>query len=175
MIDMREVLDHYGIFWEEKTKGHIDILCPFHEDLHLGNARYDVKKDIFKCFACGKGHSLFTFVKAMEGETNNDYIEKLIASNFTYKGEGYDINVLSKFLERQKSRKGFKNEIIKRCIDNILGTMSRKKLEACVISKWIPILSYINYYTSWELNKEEVNQIVNIYTLFFKELNTENL
>lgn len=175
MIDMREVLDHYGIYWEEHNRGHLDILCPFHDDVHLGNAQYTVAKDIFKCFACGAGYSLFTFVHAMEGGVFDfNYIEKLIASGFTYAGEGYDLTVLKKVLERKKERKRFQNEIVIKCIDKMLEAMALNKSSGTFINKWIVIMVYLNYYIPLELLKNETDQIMNLYTIFFEELKMEN-
>jgi uncharacterized protein (UPF0335 family) len=173
---MREVLDHYGIYWEEHNKGHLDILCPFHDDVHLGNATYNASKDIFKCFSCGAGASLFTFVYKMEKEQfNYDYIEKLIESGFTYSGEGYDIEILKKVLERKKERRKAKNEIVVKCVDKMMEALTVKMPPQSFINKWVKVIVFINYYIPFELLKEETNQIINLYTRFFEELNMEKV
>ena len=51
-------------------------LCPFHED-HRPSLYVNIAKQIFKCFACGAGGSIFTFVQMRENLTFPQVIERL--------------------------------------------------------------------------------------------------
>ncbi len=51
-------------------------LCPFHED-HRPSFYVNSTKQIFKCFACGAGGSVFTFIQMRENLTFPQSIERL--------------------------------------------------------------------------------------------------
>ena len=51
-------------------------LCPFHED-HRPSFYVNDTKQIFKCFACGAGGSVFTFIQMRENLTFPQAIERL--------------------------------------------------------------------------------------------------
>jgi len=51
-------------------------LCPFHED-HRPSFYVNDTKQIFKCFACGAGGSVFTFIQMRESLTFPQAIERL--------------------------------------------------------------------------------------------------
>jgi len=51
-------------------------LCPFHDD-HRPSLYVNSAKQIFKCFACGAGGSVFTFVQMRENLTFPQAIERL--------------------------------------------------------------------------------------------------
>jgi len=51
-------------------------LCPFHKDTHP-SLYVNPAKQIFKCFACGAGGTVFTFVQLREGLTFPQAIERL--------------------------------------------------------------------------------------------------
>jgi len=51
-------------------------LCPFHDD-HRPSMYVNSAKQIFKCFACGAGGSVFTFVQMRENLTFPQVIERL--------------------------------------------------------------------------------------------------
>jgi DNA primase len=51
-------------------------LCPFHDD-HRPSMFVNPTKQIFKCFACGAGGSVFTFVQMRENLTFGQAIERL--------------------------------------------------------------------------------------------------
>lgn len=53
-----------GIIRESRPKGEwLDVLCPFHNDKHLGNAFININTSVFKCFSCGKSSNLVGMVK----------------------------------------------------------------------------------------------------------------
>lgn len=49
-------------------------LCPFHNDRKPGSFKLDKKKNIFKCYACGKGGDIISFYQEKYGMT---FIEAL--------------------------------------------------------------------------------------------------
>jgi len=51
-------------------------LCPFHDD-HRPSLYVNPAKQIFKCFACGAGGSVFTFVQMRENLTFGQAVERL--------------------------------------------------------------------------------------------------
>jgi len=60
-----------------KKKGREMVgLCPFHDD-HRPSLYVNADKQIFKCFACGAGGSIFTFVQMRENLTFPQAIERL--------------------------------------------------------------------------------------------------
>ena len=67
------ISEHVGL----KKKGREMVgLCPFHDD-HRPSLNVNVAKQIFKCFACGAGGSVFTFVQMRENLTFPQVIERL--------------------------------------------------------------------------------------------------
>ncbi|MGL5978769.1 MAG: DNA primase [Erysipelotrichaceae bacterium] len=61
--DLVEVISHY-IPVQKKGKGYAAV-CPFHDD-HDPSLSISVDKQIYKCFVCGAGGNVFTFVKNFE-------------------------------------------------------------------------------------------------------------
>ena len=59
-----------------KKGGEMVGLCPFHDD-HRPSMYVNGVKQIFKCFACGAGGSVFTFVQMRENLTFPQAIERL--------------------------------------------------------------------------------------------------
>ena len=172
--DILEVFDHYGIEYKTTGNDEVDFLCPFHEDLNFGNAKWNYKKEIFKCFSCGKGGNIFKFVALMEGSwCSLDHAEKLIASDFTYTG-GYDTSVLKKILEqRLRSTSKVRNVLLTKCVEKMLDAYTDHTPSLTHFKKWLPVITYINFHSAVQFTKEETNNLMNIYTQFFHELNME--
>ena len=172
--DIRDVFDYYNVDYRDNGFGNIEFICPFHADTNFGNANWSEDKAIYKCFACGAGGNIFRFVVDMEGGEDVctfRHAEKLIASGFTYTGE-YDVNVLTKMLEQFKHKQvRYKNEIVDKCINNILRSLSERTPDILMFTKWLRIITYIQHYASTVLSKQDIMEIVNIYTEFYKELN----
>lgn len=61
--DIVEVINHY-IQVQRKGKSFV-ALCPFHED-HSPSLSISREKQIYKCFVCGNGGNVFTFVQQYE-------------------------------------------------------------------------------------------------------------
>ena len=67
------ISEHVGL---TKKGREMVALCPFHED-HRPSMYVNPVKQIFKCFACGAGGSIFTFVQMRENLTFPQAIERL--------------------------------------------------------------------------------------------------
>lgn len=61
--DIADVISHY-IPVEKKGKDHVAV-CPFHDD-HDPSLHISGDKQIFKCFVCGAGGDVFSFVEKYE-------------------------------------------------------------------------------------------------------------
>ena len=61
--DIVDVMSHY-ITLEKKSKDY-KAICPFHDD-HDPSLSVSTDKQIFKCFVCGVGGNVFTFVQKIE-------------------------------------------------------------------------------------------------------------
>ncbi|MHC4632473.1 MAG: CHC2 zinc finger domain-containing protein, partial [Planctomycetota bacterium] len=60
-----------------KKKGREMVgLCPFHDD-HRPSMYVNGAKQIFKCFACGAGGSIFTFIQMRENLTFPQTLQRL--------------------------------------------------------------------------------------------------
>jgi len=72
-----DIVDVIGEHVSLKKKGREWLgLCPFHED-HRPSLYVNPDKQIYKCFACGAGGGVFTFVQAREGLTFPQAMERL--------------------------------------------------------------------------------------------------
>jgi len=72
-----DIFDVVGEHVSLKRKGKEMVgLCPFHED-HRPSLYVNPDKQIFKCFACGAGGSVLTFIQMRENLTFPQAIERL--------------------------------------------------------------------------------------------------
>ena len=72
-----DIVDVIGEHVSLKRKGREMVgLCPFHDD-HKPSMNVNPAKQIFKCFACGAGGGVFTFVQMRENLTFPQAIERL--------------------------------------------------------------------------------------------------
>lgn len=62
--DIVDVISHY-LPLEKKGRGYVAV-CPFHDD-HDPSLTITPSKNIFKCFVCGEGGDVFSFVRKMDG------------------------------------------------------------------------------------------------------------
>ncbi len=60
----------------KKSGASFKALCPFHDDKHP-SMMISPQKQIFKCFVCGKGGNVFTFVQEYEKITFMEAVRKL--------------------------------------------------------------------------------------------------
>lgn len=71
-IAMKDVLDHYGLAEGLKQKGDELVgFCPIHDKKHYNENAFsaNTEKQVWHCFACGRGGNILDFVAEME-ETN---------------------------------------------------------------------------------------------------------
>lgn len=72
-----DIVDVIGEHVSLKRKGREMVgLCPFHDD-HKPSMNVNPAKQIFKCFACGAGGGVFTFVQMRENLTFPQAVERL--------------------------------------------------------------------------------------------------
>ena len=72
-----DIVDVIGEHVSLKKKGREMVgLCPFHDD-HKPSMNVNPVKQIFKCFACGAGGGVFTFVQMRENLTFPQAVERL--------------------------------------------------------------------------------------------------
>jgi DNA primase len=167
MMSVRDVLDHYDIYYEtEPHSSELSFLCPFHDDTKLGSARFDEDVEIFNCFSCGKGGNIFQFVASLENcDTKEASI--LLENNFET-SQTYDFQNLSNFLEKDQRRKENKqrlenSKIAEKQITNVFKTLSTNSRGFLpLIQKWFSICVWISFNRSTNLD---------IYQQFFKEIN----
>ena len=76
--DIVDVMSRY-ITLEKKGKDY-KAICPFHDD-HDPSLSISTDKQIFKCFVCGTGGNVFTFVQKIEK------IPPVSAENFRFYAE----------------------------------------------------------------------------------------
>ena len=76
-----DIISSYGIEVIKKGKDYACI-CPFHND-HSPSMSISVSRQIYKCFACGEGGNVFTFVQNYEKVTFPEAI-KIVAEKIDY-------------------------------------------------------------------------------------------
>lgn len=64
IIDVQAVLDALNIDYVKKGK-RFWIICPFHDDRHIGSAFVN-ENGFFKCFACGEDGDIFDIVQKVK-------------------------------------------------------------------------------------------------------------
>ena len=72
--DIVDVLSHY-LTLDKKGKDY-KAICPFHDD-HDPSLSVSTEKQIFKCFVCGAGGNVFTFVQKIEKITFPEAVVKV--------------------------------------------------------------------------------------------------
>lgn len=80
--DIVDVLKHYGAY-VIKTKGQVNVKCPFHNDTHR-SAAFNSEKNIFNCLACGmQGNSLQIIAKkeGVDIREAKSFAERIIGSS----------------------------------------------------------------------------------------------
>lgn len=72
--DIVDVISHY-LTLEKKGKNY-KAICPFHDD-HDPSLSISTDKQIYKCFVCGAGGNVFTFVQHMEKISFTEAVSKI--------------------------------------------------------------------------------------------------
>lgn len=97
---VREVLNHYGIYFEDSPgSDELFYLCPFHDDHDVGSAMFNESREVFHCFSCGEGGNIYEFVVKMEG-CDFRQAELLIDNNFQPPGQ-YDLEITAKIVNKR--------------------------------------------------------------------------
>ncbi len=76
-----DIVSSYGIEVIKKGKDYVCV-CPFHND-HSPSMSISVSRQIYKCFACGEGGNVFTFVQNYEKVSFPEAI-KIVAEKIDY-------------------------------------------------------------------------------------------
>lgn len=172
-IDVRQILDHYNIDYEEKKNSdELYFLCPFHNDTNFGSALFNETTTEWNCFSCKMGGNVYKFVMELE---NCDFkrAKTLIESDFN--DNIYDIESLKVKFERaekrnQKPPKSSKEAAI--VVHKFLDAFIQRNPPLEFIQKWYTVcvhLIYVGNMTEKDFDK----QYLQFYTQFFSELNQE--
>lgn len=169
---VRDILDHYGIEYEEINSSVSELFyyCPFHShsDESMGSSRFNEDDEVFYCFACGEGGNIYQFVMKMENCTAK-VAEELINSNFQI-GINYDISLLQTNLDRKFSvitkRKSKDNILI---VHKWLNDFYDNKVPIDLFIKYYPVI--VRFYNN-RLAEKELTQMnmIDLYSLFLEEL-----
>ena len=89
--DIVEILDQY-VTLEKKGRSYVAV-CPFHDD-HDPSLSISTEKQIFKCFVCGTGGNVFSFVQQIENITFPEAVVKIADMiGYPLQMEGQDFSV----------------------------------------------------------------------------------
>ena len=91
-----DIISSYDIKVEKKGKDYVCI-CPFHND-HSPSMSISTSKQIYKCFACGEGGNVFTFVEKFE------HVSFLEAIKIVSEKIGYNLksNIVEQKIDKHK-------------------------------------------------------------------------
>jgi len=170
---VRDVLDHYGIEYDEVRSSRSDLFyyCPFHShtDEKMGSSRFNEDDEVFYCFACGEGGNIYQFVMKME-KCSAKVAESLIESNFKTDIR-YDLSLLESTLDRKfhvLTKKSSKDEIT--IVNRWLSLFSSDNVPISLFEKYYPVI--VRIYNN-KISENELTQmnIINLYSSFLEELN----
>jgi len=169
--DFREILNHYNIEFKEKFGARdIDVLCPFHDDLNFGSAKYNEDKDAFHCFSCGAGGNKFQFVSKLEGCSLQE-AEALLSSDFKEGKKTYSVQIIVGNIERKKKRLLANQDnlkILDTTCTRMLYSISKKHPKYKFVKEWLPIITFLRGPTAQATLEEK--SILNIYSVFTTQL-----
>jgi len=159
MASVIETLDYYDI--KHTIEGpEIMIICPFHNDTSFGSAFFNLHKEIFKCFSCKAGGSLYQFVAKLE-HCDLDKAIQLVDSDFI--GVFTSTEAVQKVVDKkitklyQGNREGHIVELVDALINRLYSQLHNNSIE--VIQQCISICTYLMY------NNDKITQdeVLNIY------------
>jgi DNA primase len=167
-VDVRELLDHYNIDYEDDVhQKEISFLCPFHDDQTLGSAYFDEFKGVFNCFSCGAGGNVFQFVSQMETCTVSE-AEQLLVTQFAEK-QTYSVEEVKdtlSYFQRKQLRKEVRayDLLAERVITHILTELN--KIEVCELHfSWLPVCSWIFSLDIKNISKQS-KDVLDLYSQF---------
>ena len=85
----------------KKGRNHVCV-CPFHNDTNP-SMQISEDKQIYKCFACGAGGNVFTFVEEFEKVSFIEAV-RIVADFVGYDLSGYDVAIPQKDVDPKKDR-----------------------------------------------------------------------
>jgi DNA primase len=96
-VNVVSVIESFGLPQFKKSgEFRASCLCPFHDD-HNPSMSIDGAKGIYKCFSCGAGGNVFTFVREyakLQGEELSFYnAVKLVNDRFAVGNEAFALNL----------------------------------------------------------------------------------
>lgn len=170
MIDVREILDRYGVRYEETYTSDLLIKCPFHEGKErLGSTRMDEETGVFNCFSCKESGSIYKFVALLENISPQDAY-KLVKNDFNQPIK-YDLDYLKQKQTRIIifSMRDTYIQLADKTVSKILANLVTRgnfKLK----QKWTTICSWIKYIPKKEELSIKYDQILELYSEFNQEL-----
>lgn len=172
MIDsFREILDYYNIDYRAKFGSQeLDILCPFHDDMHYGSAKYNELKDTFHCFSCDAHGNMFQFVSNLEGCSLQE-AEALLSSNFKEGKKTYNVQIVVGNIERKKKKMLSNNDNLQTLeitCQRMLLSIAMKHPPYSFVKEWLPVVTFFRGPVA-QTTLEEKN-ILNIYSIFTHQL-----
>jgi len=77
---VEEILDSYGIEYQDLNADNYKFVCPFHDDI---NPSLSMRKDngVFFCFGCGEKGDLITFIQKYEKISYDEARKKVYGDN----------------------------------------------------------------------------------------------
>lgn len=170
MMWVRDVLDHYGIYYKDEAY-ELYFLCPFHDDHNLGSASFDEAQGVFYCFACGIGGSLYDFVRRLENVSWEEAYA-LVDTDFTGKKD-YEKVFKLKQTKHLRKWKGENTKEYRKFIEaftlKVLQGFSEFHVSIEMISKWMGILSYISFKSKGGIPITEKN-LLSLYKDFLLDV-----
>lgn len=159
MATVIETLDYYDIK-HTNTGPEVMFICPFHNDTSFGSAFFNLHKEVFKCFSCKAGGSLYQFVADLE-HCDLEKAVQLVDSDFV--GIFTDTESVQKVIDKKIDKlyvgnvEGYTIELIEALINRLYTRLVGIDLHTT--QQVIEICTYIMYYS----NRYDKDAILNIY------------
>jgi len=99
-VNIVDVISKY-IPVSKKGRNHVSV-CPFHNDTNP-SMQISEDKQIYKCFACGAGGNVFTFVEEFEKVSFIEAV-KIVADFIGYDLSGYEVALPQKDVDPRKEK-----------------------------------------------------------------------
>lgn len=125
MKSIEQILESYGIEYQDLNIDNYKFVCPFHDDI---NPSLSMRKDngVFFCFGCGEKGDLITFIQKYEKISYDEARKKVYGDNvnieikpFRKKKEEYSFENRYKDLKMLMELLLYTDTWVKRTIDNL--------------------------------------------------------
>jgi hypothetical protein len=144
MLTVREVLEKYGIYYEEdESSGELLILCPFHDDHNVGSAFFNEDDDKYYCFSCSRGGSIYDFVMRLE-DCDYQKAKEILKDGIDYKALA-DVEVKTVQIAKPFDPNFKKNQrnLVDALAFLILRRLSDRAHDGPFVSRWVSVLTYV--------------------------------